>query len=123
MSKSVQEIVAVVSRTLQEIGAVFEFKAPKHKFKCHLHSRSATISFHVRIFKQNKTGQYIIEVQKRGGCSIQFCKIWRCINNALTSTPTAAATPLDAINAPSPVMQLGSTTTTRAAGAIRSSLS
>jgi len=123
MSKSVQEIVAVVSRTLQEIGAVFEFKAPKHKFKCHLHSRSATISFHVRIFKQNKTGQYIIEVQKRGGCSIQFCKIWRCINNALTSTSTAAATPLDAINAPSPVMQLGSTTTTRAAGAIRSSLS
>lgn len=122
MSKPIQEIVEVVSQTLQEIGAVFEFKEKKHKFKCHLHSRSATISFHVRIFKQHATGQYIIEVQKRGGCSIQFCKIWRSVSNALTCSSTSAAAPLDAINAPSSVMQLG-ITTIRAAGEIRSALS
>lgn len=119
MLKPVDEIVSAVSKALQAMGAIFEFKAPKHKFKCHLHSRSATVPFHVRIFTQN--GKYVVECQKRGGCSMQFCKIWRSLRDSLTSTSTPT---LDTMTS-SPAIQLGpptSTATTRPAGAIRSAL-
>jgi len=98
LNKPVTELFAELTNILEELGVVFEFKAAKHKFKCHIHSRNASIHFHVRVFKSSAaTGQYIVEVQKRGGCSIQFCKIWHSLNNVLNNSATQPR-PLDTLN-------------------------
>lgn len=93
LNRPVSEILNVISTALVNIGALFEFKASKHKFKCQFHSRSAYIPFHIRVFKQHGTGHLIVEVQKRGGCSMQFSKVWRALSDALTKGTEAS--PLD----------------------------
>lgn len=95
--ESLSRIFETITQTLQDMGAIFEFKALKHKFKCHLHSRNATIPFHVRIFKKGQG--YIVEVQKRSGCSVQFRKVWHALCAALRFDHTMRVTPaLDAMS-------------------------
>jgi hypothetical protein len=101
LSSSFHEIMSRVTESLEAVGAVFEFKAQKHKFKCHLHSRIATVSFSVRIFSADpgSTFKYIVEVQKRYGCSLVFYELWRILNSALDPcAPKLAVTPLDTLS-------------------------
>jgi hypothetical protein len=85
-SKPVAEVVSCISDTLEKLGAVFQFKAGKHKFKCDLHARSSTVNFHVRLWK-SRSGECIVEAQKRrsGDSVVLFCDIWRAIKGVMTS--------------------------------------
>jgi len=100
----VAEVVSCISNTLQKLGAVFQFKAGKHKFKCDLHARSSSVNFRVRIFKA-RSGECIVEAQKRRSSDsiVLFCDIWRALKGVLTSSKHVDdVTPLDTLEPTTP---------------------
>lgn len=95
----VDELVSCISKILQKLGIVFQFKAAKHKFKCELHARSSFVKFRVRIFKAH-SGECIVEAQKRRSSDsiVLFCDIWKALKGVLTSSKHVDdVTPLDTL--------------------------
>lgn len=74
-SNSASDIVSTLQSALNKLNAVFIFKPEQLKFKCSIQTPHDIVQVHVRVYSDN--GEHIIEIQKRSGCSVGFCMIWR----------------------------------------------
>ena len=73
--KTASEIVTSLESALNNLDAVFIFKQEQLKFKCSIQTQHGVVKVHARVYSDN--GEHIIEFQRRSGCSVGFCMIWR----------------------------------------------
>ena len=72
---SASEIVTSLHSALKNLDAVIIFKQDQLKFKCSIQTPHGAVQVHARVYSDN--GEHIIEIQRRSGCSVGFCMIWR----------------------------------------------
>ena len=72
---SASEIVTSLHSALRNLDAVIIFKQDQLKFKCSVQTPHGAVQVHARVYSDN--GEHIIEIQRRSGCSVGFCMIWR----------------------------------------------
>ena len=72
---SASRIVTSLHSSLENLDAVVIFKQDQLKFKCSVQTPHGKIQVHARVYSDN--GEHIVEIQRRSGCSVGFCMIWR----------------------------------------------
>lgn len=72
---SAKDIVTKLHSALERLVAVIVFKRDQLKFECSIKTPHGAVLVHARVYSDN--GEHIIEIQRRSGCSVGFCMIWR----------------------------------------------
>lgn len=81
--------------TIKRIGVDVEPKPEKFRLKCKSYSNGACLCFVVRVYRDNKKAESVVECQRRTGCVLRFSELYKmlkkqCDPNA-RDTATAAA--------------------------------
>jgi len=85
-------LVDGIMAALAASSVVSDFNAVKYKFKCsHYSGHGTKLTFRIRLYTVNESGgKYLIEVQRRSGCCIQWKKLYDELLYSMT-TPNIAS--------------------------------
>jgi hypothetical protein len=75
------------------MDAVSLFKAGTCKFKSSINTTHGRIQFHIRVYQDS--GEHVVEVQRRSGCSVGFNMVFRILCRKLAHLRAGDSPTLD----------------------------